>query len=282
MVFGRAFRYSSVSLPAGAGFCLQLSFFACNEKVGLKSTSTDCKQRSSTVSLKKKASPFVYPQSIYDTFLAPKSTLTCCLVAKTEDRATKRQNRQIPWKKISSIKWPAVAAILMTLILSTFSSYQVHAYFCQTPFAAWRNKEMVRPIFLVALIFFRNQKHGPSGRPFPRSPIKGFSMGTMQHTLCVCRLPLDVPSAPELRTSRSRTVTPLLRMDNLSLTSGVRRLCPCHRPPPPRHHHCHHHHHHLLLPIVILISFSSSSSSSTSLSSSSTPLSSCLLSSSWS
>ena len=33
-------------------FCLQLSFFAYNGKVFLRSTSTDCKQRSSTVSKK--------------------------------------------------------------------------------------------------------------------------------------------------------------------------------------------------------------------------------------
>ena len=50
------FAYSS------SFFCLQLSFFSCNGKVCLRSTSTDCKQRSSTVSKKaptasKKASP---------------------------------------------------------------------------------------------------------------------------------------------------------------------------------------------------------------------------------
>ena len=49
VVFGSFFVYNL------SVFCLQLSFFAYSRKVCLRSTSTDCKQRSSTVS--KKAYP---------------------------------------------------------------------------------------------------------------------------------------------------------------------------------------------------------------------------------
>ena len=63
VVFGSSFAYSlSFFTCSSSFFCLQVSFFACDGKVCLRSTSADCKQRSSTVSNKaravsKKASP---------------------------------------------------------------------------------------------------------------------------------------------------------------------------------------------------------------------------------
>ena len=41
-----------LQIPDSSFFCLQLSFFAYSGKMCLRSTSTDCKQRSSTVSKK--------------------------------------------------------------------------------------------------------------------------------------------------------------------------------------------------------------------------------------
>ena len=80
-------------------FYLQLSFFACSGKACLRSSSTDCKQRSSTVSKKaptvsKKASPF-------ENVLLH----VCAICASNHETGEKRKAQGDVWGKVNNKRW---------------------------------------------------------------------------------------------------------------------------------------------------------------------------------